>query len=160
MIYINSNCTPSYLKVKVAQSDPLWPHGLYSSWDSPGQNTGVGSLYLLQGIFPTQRWNLGLPHCRWILYQLSHKGSPRTLEWVTYPFSGGSSQPGIKPGSPALQVNSLPTELSGKYLFTPMNTLCRLKGHAQERWKSLRHCSFKKGSNTIKNGHRKWRSKW
>ena len=35
----------------------------------------------------------GLPHCRWILYQLSHKGSPRILEWVAYPFSSGSSRP-------------------------------------------------------------------
>ena len=63
------------------------------SWNSPGQNTGVGSLSLLQGIFPTQGWNPGLPHCRWILYQLSHKGSPRILEWVAYPFSSGSSRP-------------------------------------------------------------------
>ena len=61
--------------------------------NSPGQNTGVGSLSLLQGIFPTQGSNPGLPHCRWILYQLSHKGSPRILEWVAYPFSSGSSQP-------------------------------------------------------------------
>ena len=57
-------------------SDSLWPCGLYSPWDSPGQNTGVGSLSLLQGIFPTQGSNPGLPHCRRILYQLSHKGSP------------------------------------------------------------------------------------
>ena len=56
------------------------------------KNTGVGSLSLLQGIFPTQGSNPGLPHCRWILYQLSHKGSPRILEWVAYPFSRGSSQ--------------------------------------------------------------------
>ena len=48
----------------------------YSPWNSPGQNTGVGSLSLLQGSFPTQGWNLGLLHCRQILYQLSHKGSP------------------------------------------------------------------------------------
>ena len=34
-------------------SDSLWPHGLYSPWNSPGQTTGVGSLSLLQGIFPT-----------------------------------------------------------------------------------------------------------
>ena len=40
------------------------------------QNIGVGTLSLLQGIFPTQGLNPGLPHCRWILYQLSHKGSP------------------------------------------------------------------------------------
>ena len=45
-------------------SDSLWPHGLYNPWDSPGQNTGVGSLYLLQGIFPTQGLNPGLLHCR------------------------------------------------------------------------------------------------
>ena len=53
----------------------LWPHGLYSPWNSQGQNTRVGSLSVLQGIFPTQGLNPGLPHCRWILYQLSHKGS-------------------------------------------------------------------------------------
>ena len=55
-------------------SDSLWPHGLYSPWNSPGQNTGVGSLSFLQGIFPTQESNWGLLHCRWILYQLSCQG--------------------------------------------------------------------------------------
>ena len=69
------------------------PHGLYSPWNSPGQNTGMGSLPLLQEIFPTQGSNLGLPHCRRILYQLSYKGSPSTLEWVAYPVSSGSSWP-------------------------------------------------------------------
>ena len=50
---------------------------LYSPWNSPGQNTGVGSLsILLHRIFPTQGSNPGLPHCKRILYQLSHKGSP------------------------------------------------------------------------------------
>ena len=48
---------------------------------------------LLQGIFPTPGLNPGLPHCRWIFNQLSHKGSPRILVWVAYPFSSGSSQP-------------------------------------------------------------------
>ena len=57
-------------------SNSLRPHGLYSPWNSPGQNTGVGSLSLLQGIFPTQGSNLGLLHCRQILHQLSHQGSP------------------------------------------------------------------------------------
>ena len=57
------------------------------------QNTGVDSLSLLQGIFPIQVSSSGLPYCRQILYQLSHKGSPRILEWVTYPFSSGSSWP-------------------------------------------------------------------
>ena len=56
-------------------SDSLSPHGLYSLWNSPGQNTGVGSLSFLQGIFPTQGLNPGLPHCRRNLYQLSHQGS-------------------------------------------------------------------------------------
>ena len=74
-------------------SNSLRPHGLYSSWNSPGRNTGVGSHSLLQGIFLTQGSNPGLPHCRRILYQLSHQGSPRILEWVTYPFSSKSSQP-------------------------------------------------------------------
>ena len=64
-----------------------------SPWNSPGQNTRVGSLSLLQRIFPTQGSNPGHLHCRQVLYQLSHKGSPRTLEWVAYPFSRGSSQP-------------------------------------------------------------------
>jgi len=57
-------------------SDSLWPHGLCTPWNFPGQNTGVSSLSLLQGIFPTQGSNPGLLHCRRILYQLSHKGSP------------------------------------------------------------------------------------
>ena len=57
-------------------SDFLQPHGLYSPWNSSGQNTGVGSCSLFQGIFPTQGLNPGLPHCRGILYQLSHPGSP------------------------------------------------------------------------------------
>ena len=55
--------------------DSLWPHGLYSPWNSPGQNTGVGSLSLVQGIFPIQGSNPGLPHCWQILHQLSLKGS-------------------------------------------------------------------------------------
>ena len=79
-------------------SDSLRPHGLYSPWDSPGQNTGVGSLSLLQGIFPIQELNPGLPHCRWILYQQSYKGSPSILEWVAYPFSSRSSQPSNQTG--------------------------------------------------------------
>ena len=95
-------------------SDSLPPHGLYRPWDSPGQNTGVGSRFLLQGIFPTQDSNPGVPHCRLILYQQSHQGSPRTLKWVAYPFLGDLPDPGIELGSPALQVDSLPAKLPGK----------------------------------------------
>ena len=94
-------------------SDFLPPHGLYSPWNSPGQNTGAGSLSLLQGIFPTQGLNPGLLHCRWILYQLSHKGSPSILEWVAYPFSSGSSLPRNRTRVSCIG-DSLPTELSEK----------------------------------------------
>ena len=62
-------------------SDSLQSHGLYSPWNSPGQNTGVGSRSLLQKIFPTQESNLGFLHCGWILYQLSHKGSNAGDPW-------------------------------------------------------------------------------
>ena len=66
-------------------SDSLLPHGLCPR-NSPGQNTGVGSLFLLQGIVPTQRLNPGHLHCRWIIYHLPlrHQGSLRTwwfLKW-------------------------------------------------------------------------------
>ena len=57
-------------------SDSFRPHGLYSPWDSPGQNPGVGSLSLLQRIFLTQESNQGLLQCRQILCQLSYEGSP------------------------------------------------------------------------------------
>ena len=127
--YAYFTCWQSEEKVAV-MSDSLWLYGLYSPWNSPGQstgmgslsllqeifpspgikarsptlqadslpaepqeNTGVGSLSLLQQIFPTQESNRSLLHCRQILYQLSHKRSPRTLEWVAYPFSSRSSRP-------------------------------------------------------------------
>ena len=58
-----------------AMSNSLRPHGLYTPWNSLGQNTGVGCHALLQGIFATQGSNPGLLHCRQSLYQLSHKES-------------------------------------------------------------------------------------
>ena len=90
------NCKIFWTKVKIAQlcptpCDPM--HYIYSPWNSPGQKTGAGSLSLLQGTFPTQGLNQDLLNCRWILYQLSHKGSPRILEWLAYSFSRGSSWP-------------------------------------------------------------------
>ena len=70
-------------------SDSLQPHGLYSPWNSPGQNTGVGNRSLLQRIFPIQRLNSGLPHCRKIFLSAeppgklwvppNHKSVPRSL---------------------------------------------------------------------------------
>ena len=60
--------------------DSLWPHELYSPWNSLGQDTGIGSLSLLQGIFPTQGSKPGVLHCRQILYHLSHKRG----EWKSW----------------------------------------------------------------------------
>ena len=86
------------------------------------------AISLLQGIFPTQGSNPGLPHCRWILYQLNHAGSPRTLEWVAYPFSTDLPNPGIEPRSPTLQVDSLPSKPPGKLKNTGMGSLSLFQG--------------------------------
>ena len=89
-----------YVLCLIAQSCPTLfdpmdcnPSGSSVHGDSPGKDIGVDCHALLHGIFPTQGLNPGLPHCRQILYQLSHQGSPRILEWVAYPFPRGSSQP-------------------------------------------------------------------
>ena len=90
---VEANCVmnPRESESGSVMSNSLRPRGLYSPWNSPGQNTGVGNFSLLQGISPTQGSNPGLPNRGWILYQLSHKGSLRILEWVAYPFSNGSA---------------------------------------------------------------------
>ena len=80
------------LKVEVSQLCPTLCDPIDCTWNSPGQNNGVGCHSLLQGIFPNQGSNPGLLQCRQILYHLSHEGSPRILEWVAYPFSSESSQ--------------------------------------------------------------------
>ena len=69
-------------------SNSLQPHGLYSPWNSPGQNTGVGSLSLLQGIFPTWELNRGCLHCRRILYQLSYQGEWDQVQERSQPWAG------------------------------------------------------------------------
>ena len=97
-IQIQGSLTSSEVKWRgscSAMSDSLWPDRLYSPWNSPGQNTGVGSLSLLQWIFPTLGFNPGLLYCRWVLYQLSHQRSPRILEWVVYPFLTQESNRGL-----------------------------------------------------------------
>ena len=81
-------------------SGSLGSHGLHSPRNSPGQNTGVGFCSLLQGIFLAQGSNPGLPHCRWILYQLSHQGKcifpflPQKA--ASLPVSLGGWQPSAK----------------------------------------------------------------
>ena len=62
----------------------LRPLGLYSPWHSLAQNTEVGSLSFLQGVFLTQGSNPGLLHCRWLLYQLSHREAREWCEFVAY----------------------------------------------------------------------------
>ena len=134
--------------------------------ESPGRNTGVDCHALLQGIFPTQGSNPGLLHCRWILYQLSHQGSPkvyvkvaqlcprplwdlmdytvhgilqaRILEWVAIPFSSRSSQA----RSPALHVDSLLSETPGKPKNTGVGSLSLLQGifPTQESNRGFLHC--------------------
>ena len=86
-------CQEGESESRSVTSNSLRPHWLYSPWTSLGQNIGVGRLSLLQGIFSTQGSNQDLPHCRHILCQLSHNGSPRILEWVAFPFSRGYSWP-------------------------------------------------------------------
>ena len=83
-VHTSSRIVKSETESPSVMSDSLRPHGIYSPWNSPDQNTGAGSLSFLQGIFPTNRLNPGLPHCRRILYQLSHKRSPKQ----TQPSSG------------------------------------------------------------------------
>ena len=74
-------------------SDSLQPHGPYSPRNSLGQNTGVGCLPPFQGNFPTQGSNPGFPHCRWILYQLSHKGSLNQDKAGCHMFGKGQNVP-------------------------------------------------------------------
>ena len=82
--WMNNNSTMEYcaqLLICVSLFSTLWTVCPDSSvhGDSPGKNTGVGCHALLQGIFLSQGSNPGLPHCRWIIYQLSHQGSPNGM---------------------------------------------------------------------------------
>ena len=87
-------------------SDCLWPHGLYSPWNSPGQNTGVGSLSLLP--------NPGIEPRSPALQVGATREAQEYWSGEPIPSPADLPDPGIEPGSPALQVDSLPTELSGK----------------------------------------------
>ena len=118
-------------------SNSLWAHGLYSPLNSPGQNTGVGSLSFLQGIFPTQGSYPGLPHYGQILYQLSHKGSSRILEWVVYPFSRLFSWPRDQIG-----ISCIAGGFFTKWAMREAQMICRVvkEGFIQKRpeWKLSR----------------------
>ena len=122
-----------------AVSDSVTPVSYYSPWNSPGQDTGVGSLSLLQGISPTKGQNLGLPHCTWILHQLSHKGSPRILRWVAYPFARGSSRPRNRTRASCIAdgffTNGAIMEAPGQQL--PLSQLLPLPSADPSHWLNL-----------------------
>ena len=80
----------NWLKVKVVY-DSLWPHRLYSPWNSPGQNTGECSHSLLQGNLPNPGIKPRSPTLQADSLPAEPQGSPRILEWVVYPFSSISS---------------------------------------------------------------------
>ena len=117
-------------------SNSFGPHRLYSPWNSPGQDISVGKPFfpLLQGIFPTQGSNPGLPHCRQILYQLSHKGSSRVLEWVAYPFSSRSSRPRNRTGVSCI-ASGFFTNWAMREAFLPI--LCAIDYHQWFCWPGI-----------------------
>ena len=86
-----TRCHESESESHSVMSDSLWPHVQSMELSRPEYWSGYP--FPSQGFFPTQGSNPGLPHCWRILYQLIHKGSPRILGWVAYPFSSGSSWP-------------------------------------------------------------------
>ena len=105
---------------------------LLCSWNSPGQNTRVGNHSLLQGIFLTQNWKPGLPHCRKIVCHLSHYGSPESFSWT--------------------DANSI--WLSWFEFFTPLPGGASSKGHT---YQSMIH---KRGRFELLVGKIPWRNKW
>ena len=115
-------------------SDSWRPHGLYSPWNSLGQNTGMGSLSLLQGILPTQGSNPVLTHCRRILYHLSCQGSPRILERVAYPFSSRSSQPRNQTGVSCIADGFFTNWAIREALCLELVSKCRERGAPQSPW--------------------------
>ena len=139
------------MKMKVTQSCPT----LCDPMDYTGQNTGVGTCSLLLGIFPTQGSNPGLPHCRRIFYQLSHKGNPRILEWVAYPFSRGSSQPRNQTTGGLLHCRWVLYQLS--YQGSPItegHLLTMKKAHPSKRSQCQTHihCWDVSGSSVCEDG--------
>ena len=129
-IYIYLSC--------LVRSNSLQSHGPYSPQTSPGQNTGVGSLSLLQVIFPTQGQNPGLPHCQWILYQLSTKGSPhysyfmltRMVPKMTMSRQLVGKEDGMKPRRLVSSACTLNWFISKAHMFVTANTAYQLRKYA------------------------------
>ena len=106
--------TQNWSESDTVVSNSLWPNGLCSPWNSPDQNTGVDSLSLLQGIFPTQGLKPGLPHCRQISLPAEPQDKPKNTGVGSLSLLQGIFSTQDSNGGPAFQVDSLPTELSGK----------------------------------------------
>ena len=101
---------PKWKWTSLSQSCPtLCDPRDYNPWNALGQNTGVGISSLLQGIFPTQGSNPRLLHCRWILYQLSHKWSPGGAE---APVKWNVSNPAAKNPTKRYKRHEAGTEVS------------------------------------------------
>ena len=114
--------------------------------DSPGKKTGVGCYALLQGIFPTQGLNPGLPRCRRILY-LSELPTGEAQEYSSgqpIPSSEDLPNSGTEPGSPALQVDSLPTSSQGSPSHLDQMPFiaphCFLQTMMKRKWKEYSPC--------------------
>ena len=107
---------------EVKQKSPSCVDSVILEFSRPEYWPGVGSHNLLQGIFPTQWSNPGLPHRRKILYQLRHQGNPRILEWVDYTFPVGLLDPGIDGGLPHCMWSfyQLSYQRSPMYIKSPM----------------------------------------
>ena len=96
-------------------------------WNSPGQNTGVRRLSLLQGTFPTQGSNPGLPHCKRVLYQLSHKGS--SLLGKDYPYLEKFLSNFIVIWEPSFKARCFDKPVMFGWFFTTFTMLTTLNSH-------------------------------
>ena len=121
-------------KVEVSQPCPTLCDPMnYTVHEFSRPDPGVGSLSLIQGIFPTQGSNPGLLYCRQILYQLIHKGSPRILEWVAYPFSSGSSWPKNRTRVAWVQTHCLSSHVVARWpQASYLTSLCPIS--SSEEW--------------------------
>ena len=104
---ISWNVTYSVSESCSIMSYSLWHHGLYRPWNSPGQNTGLGSFSLLQGVFQTQGLNPRLCIAGGFFTSGATRKAQECWTGQLIPSPGDLPNPGIKPGSPALQVDSL-----------------------------------------------------
>ena len=127
--YIPFDCAESFSGFQLCYPMDYSLSGSSVHGDSPGKNTGVGCHALFQRIFPIQGPNPGLPHCRWILFCLSHQGSPEILEWVAMPSCRESSQPRPRTQVSHIAVRFFTSWTTGKSKNTGVGSLSLLQGN-------------------------------